>query len=197
MASNGVSAGATSKSGNVSASGRQLPVQISANEPVGISEDEFNELLHELNHDIWEVRRNAAEDLGNIADPRAVPYLTQRLSDAVGGVRFAVVEAIGKISDPRAVPALLQLLDDPTFGAFGPVIEALANMKSVEAIPYFIRFLRDEDQRIRGLAHNSLMVMTRQFIPFKAKGSEEERESAVQQWEAWWAQNYVTFQLPG
>jgi len=175
----------------------QAPVEQEPADEGGNSEEWFNGLIQDLNHVIWEVRRNAAEDLGGYGDQRAVPYLIQHLSDTVGGVRFAIVEALGKMGDSRAVPALVQLLDDPSFGAYGPVIEALANMKSEQAIPYFIRFLRDGDPRIRGLAHNSLMVMTRQFIPFKSKGTDEEREKAVQQWEAWWNQNYQTFQLPG
>jgi HEAT repeat protein len=104
-------------------------------------------------------------------------------------VRFAAAEALGKLGDKSAVKPLLRLLDDPQFGSYGPVIESLAALRAQEALPYFIRFLRDHDSRVRGLAANALMVMTRQFISFKAKGSVEERNASIAQWEAWWEKN--------
>ncbi|MCY3023530.1 MAG: HEAT repeat domain-containing protein [Planctomycetota bacterium] len=149
-------------------------------------------MLRDLNHRVWEVRRDACEELGALGDQRAAAHLTRLLSDGVGAVRFAAAEALGKLGDKSAVPALLALLDNPVFGAYGPVIEALASLRAQQAIPYFIRFLRDHDPRVRGLAANALMVMTRQFISFKAKGSEAERAAAIAQWEAWWEKNKHT-----
>jgi|GEM_PF-1836152 len=153
------------------------------------SGDQFETLVRDLNHRVWEIRRNACEELGAAADPRGVPHLVRLLQDGVGAVRFAAAEALGKLGDKSAVPALLQLLDNPNFGSYGPVIESLASLRAQEAIPFFIRFLRDQDPRVRGLAANALMVMTRQFISFKAKGSDTERAAAIQQWEAWWEKN--------
>jgi HEAT repeat protein len=120
----------------------------------------------------------------------------QALDDDVGAVRYAAAEALGKIGDTAAVPHLLQRLNQKDFGALGPLIESLANLKSVQAIPHFILFLRDHDPRVRGLAANALMVMTRQFIAFKAKGTLQEREVAVLEWETWWAKNKNSFKLP-
>ena len=162
-------------------------------QPVASSSDNasesFDNLIRDLNHGVWEIRRNATEELGISGDTRAVPYLVRLLNDGVGAVRFSAAEALGKLQDKSAVPALLSLLDNPSFGSYGPVIESLASLKAQEAIPYFIRFLRDHDPRVRGLAANALMVMTRQFISFKAKGTEEERAAAVLLWEAWWEKN--------
>ena len=156
------------------------------------SGDSFEVLFRDLNHRVWEVRRNACEELGTAGDQRAVSHLVRLLGDGVGAVRFSAAEALGKLGDKSAVPALLALLDDPQFGAYGPVIESLANLKAQEAIPFFIRFLGDQDPRVRGLAANALMVMTRQFIGFKAKGTIEERASSIQQWEAWWEKHQQT-----
>lgn len=158
-------------------------------EPVQPSAGDFDQLVRDLNHRVWEIRRNACEELGNSADPRAVAHLIRLLSDGVGAVRFSAAEALGKLGDKSAVQPLLALLDDTHFGAYGPVIESLANLRAQEAIPYFIKFLRDNDARVRSLAANALMVMTRQFISFKPKGNEQEREAAIQQWEAWYAKN--------
>lgn len=155
--------------------------------------DDFETLVRELNHRVWEVRRDACEELGLRGDRRAVPHLVRLLGDGVGAVRFAAADALGKLGDRSVVPQLIKQLDNKHFGAYGPVIESLANLKSIEAIPYFIKFLRDPDARLRGLAANALMVITRQLIVFKAKGAEEEREQSIQQWEAWWAKNKATF----
>jgi HEAT repeat protein len=157
-----------------------------ANPPGGVN---FDDLVRDLNHRVWEVRRDACEELGAAGDSRAAPYLIRLLEDGVGAVRFAAAEALGKLGDKSAVKPLLRLLDDPQFGSYGPVIESLAALRAQEALPYFIRFLRDHDSRVRGLAANALMVMTRQFISFKAKGSVEERNAAIAQWEAWWEKN--------
>jgi HEAT repeat protein len=158
-------------------------------QPVPASNRDFDALVKDLNHRVWEVRRNACEELGNSDDPRAVAHLVRLLEDGVGAVRFSAAEALGKLGDASAITPLLALLDNPRFGSYGPVIESLATLKAHVAIPHFIRFLRDADPRIRGLAANALMVMTRQFIGFKAKGSEEEREAAVKQWETWYEKN--------
>ncbi len=150
-------------------------------------------MVSELNHRIWEVRRDACEDLALLGDKNAVKPLLRALQDGVGAVRFAAAEALGKFGDLSVVPHLIQILDTPKWGAYGPVIESLAMLKAKEAIPYFIRFLRDSDPRVRGLSANALMVVTRQVIPFKAKGKEEDREEAVKQWEGWWKKNQASF----
>lgn len=154
---------------------------------------DFEVLLKELNHRVWEVRRDACEELGLRGDIRSVPHLVRMLQDGVGAVRFAAVEALGRLGDRSVIPHLVRLLENPHFGAYGPVIEALATLKATEAIPSLIHILRDQDSRLRALAANALMVITRQVIPFKARGTEQERESGVQQWENWWRKNAPSF----
>ncbi|MCW8129952.1 MAG: HEAT repeat domain-containing protein [Planctomycetota bacterium] len=157
------------------------------------STDDFETLIRDLNHRVWEVRRDACEELGLRGDRRAVPHLVRLLADGVGAVRFSAADALGKLGDKSVIPQLIKQLDNKHFGAYGPVIESLANLKSVEAIPHFIKFLRDPDSRLRGLAANALMVITRQLIVFKAKGTDEERELSIKQWETWWSKNKATF----
>jgi HEAT repeat protein len=153
-------------------------------------------VFKDLDHRIWEVRRDACEELGQRGGARAIPDLLRKLEDPVGAVRFAAVEALGHIGDRSVVPHLLKLMEDPQFGAYGPIVEALGNLKAVEAIPVLIRILRDKDARTRAQAANILMVITRQVIPFKAKGTDEEREVGIQQWETWWRKNEATHKPP-
>jgi len=52
-------------------------------------------------------REDAAEHLGRLGDPRAVPALVQALlSDPDDDVREEAAEALGRIGDARALPAL-------------------------------------------------------------------------------------------
>ena len=52
------------------------------------------------------VRRAAAEALGDLGDPQAVPPLIQALGDDWDAVRFAAAWALGKLGDPQAVPSV-------------------------------------------------------------------------------------------
>jgi HEAT repeat protein len=150
----------------------------------------YDDALRETAHQIWEVRRDACEELAAMRDRRAIPHLIRMLGDGVGAVRFCAAEALGKFGDHVAVEPLIKELSNPHFGSYAPIIESLAGIRAPEAIPHFIRLLSDSDVRVRGLAANALMVMTRQFISFKAKGPEDERKEAIRQWEHWWTMNH-------
>jgi HEAT repeat protein len=146
-------------------------------------------LLAELHHRIWEVRRDACEELAAYRNHQTVNALIPMLDDGVGAVRFSAAEALGKVGDRAATAPLIKHLHNTNFGSLVPLIESLANLKAQEAIPHMIELLKSTDVRTRGVAANALMAMTRQFIGFKAKGTEEERASAIDQWQKWWEKN--------
>ena len=58
------------------------------------------------------VRRQAAEGLGEIKDPRAVEPLIALLNDRDSLIRRHAVKALGKIKDVRAVSPLIPVLND-------------------------------------------------------------------------------------
>ncbi len=66
----------------------------------------------------------AANVLGQIGDPRAVPSLLGLLDDENANVRFASANALGQIGDTRAVAPLLHMLRTDEWGRFAAV-EAL------------------------------------------------------------------------
>ncbi|MCX5772310.1 MAG: HEAT repeat domain-containing protein [Candidatus Hydrogenedentes bacterium] len=60
-----------------------------------------------------DVRRRAAEVLGNLGDARGVvPNLCRQFGDEREGLRFMVARALGLLGDARAVEALLAQLED-------------------------------------------------------------------------------------
>ena len=162
--------------------------------------DEARRLLADLSCPSWEIRRDAAEDLGELRMPEAIPHLARALKDPVGAVRFAAANALGKIGTEvgteQAVGSLIACLDDQFFGVHTPVLEALGNLRHKSAVPYFIRFLRDPDPRVRGVANAALMVTTKAAKAFRATADEAKREKAVGRWEEWWEQNKATFEIP-
>jgi len=159
-------------------------------------EELFERLVKDLSARSWELRCNAAEDLGDLGDPRAIPHLLKALADPVGAVRYAAAGALGRLGDPSVAPYLIECLENPGFGTPAPIYEALGNLRVKEAIPHLIRGLRDEDQRTRGVANNALMVTTGRSQGFKPSGPPEAREEAVRKWEEWWEENKDTFQVP-
>ena len=63
-----------------------------------------------------EVRKNAAEALGKIKDPRAVEPLITALKDEYSEVRWHAAWSLGEIQDPRAVEPLIEALKDEDSG---------------------------------------------------------------------------------
>ena len=156
---------------------------------------DIRRLIADLRCPSWEIRRDAAEDLGELGIPEAIPHIARALKDPVGAVRFTAASMLGRIGTDQAVGALTACLDDPFFGVYTPVLEALGNLRHKNAVPYFIRFLRDPDARVRGVANAALMVTTGKAMAFRAGADEEKREKSVRRWEEWWEKNKNTFKV--
>lgn len=69
----------------------------------------------------WHSRKQAAEVLALIAHPRAIPALTQSLSDEHAEVRFAAISALCEIGTPDTKSAVRPSLADPD-----PRVQAMA-----------------------------------------------------------------------
>jgi hypothetical protein len=95
------------------------------------------------------VRSEAALELGNIKDPRAVDSLIATLEDPEFFVRTAAVEALGKIKDPRAVDPLIASLKDPDANVQGGAAEALGNIKDPRAVGPLLTELKDQKAYVR------------------------------------------------
>lgn len=160
-------------------------------------EFDFNTLVDMLSSPAWEQRRDAAEDLGVYRAPEAIPHLMRGLNDPVGAVQYAAAVALGQIGSGAVMPTLLACLENPNFHFPAPVLEALGNLRTKDAVPYFIRYLRHRDPHIRAIANTSLMVTTGKAMGFRATSDEAHREATTKKWEAWWAKNGATFQVPG
>ncbi len=72
-----------------------------------------------------ELRGAAADVLGIMGSPEAVPFLQQAADDAEEDIRARVAFALGKLGDPQAVPTLIGLLEDPQWSVRANAAQAL------------------------------------------------------------------------
>ncbi len=113
------------------------------------------ELLQQLTDEKRQVRQEAAKDLGEIGDRRAVPHLIQALGDKYTKVREAVAWALGRIGDERAAPHLVQVLGDPSVRVRSEAVKALSQIGPA-AVPYVVQALDDERWEVRERAASAL-----------------------------------------
>ena len=104
------------------------------------------------------VRRSAAEGLGEIGDPAAVPFLIKALKDKDMVVRSLALYSLGKIGDPAAVPALIKALkvkaNEPDVRRFA--VETLGEIGDPAAVPALIKAVKDKDEEVRKAAAHAL-----------------------------------------
>ena len=74
-------------------------------------------------------RSHAAESLGNLGAPQAVPALITALSDPYRLTRSYAARALGKLGDAQAIDPLLKIMQtDDFFGARAEAAEALGKL---------------------------------------------------------------------
>ena len=118
-----------------------------------------------IDEDCWSdnVRAAAAEALGAIGDPQAVPALIQALGDSDSAVRRAAAEALGKLGDPQAIPALIQALGDSDRDVRRAAAEALGAIGDPQAVPALIQALGDDWDDARRAARQAIrQIQTKQ-----------------------------------
>ncbi len=72
-----------------------------------------------------ELRSTAADVLGTLGNPEAVPFLLQAADDAEEDVRTRIAFALGKLGDAQAVPTLIDLLHDQQWSVRANAAQAL------------------------------------------------------------------------
>jgi len=78
--------------------------------------DRVKDLISDLDYVDKFIQIEAAEELAEIKDPRAVDPLIAILSDPNEEVRTAGITALGKLKDPRAIIPLIQMFRDESIG---------------------------------------------------------------------------------
>lgn len=94
----------------------------------------LNDLMSALRRGKMNTRQSAAQILGGIGDPCALPALITGLKDPNLWVRSACAEALGAICDPSAIDALKEALEDEDVDVCWSARTALINIGTPEAL---------------------------------------------------------------
>jgi len=109
-----------------------------------------------LSHETADVRRSAADALGEIGSEKAVETLIQALQDEAADVRWNAADALGKIGCEKTVDALIQALQDEDADLRWNAAGALGKIGSEKAVEALIQALQDEDDYVRQRAADAL-----------------------------------------
>ncbi len=96
-----------------------------------------------VGHEKWHVQRTAAELLGRIAAPEAVPLLQTLLRGQDGRVTQAAVRALANINDPAAARAVHTVLRAAGGDSRRAVVSALVAERDPRVVPVLLRILTE------------------------------------------------------
>ncbi|MFN0182011.1 MAG: HEAT repeat domain-containing protein [Gemmatimonadales bacterium] len=128
-----------------------------------------------------EVRRAAAQSLGNLEDRRATNGLIGLLDDEDTHVRMAAVEALGQLEDRQSVPALVARMSDPSKEIRREAMQALAQMKEAVGVEVFRAALADEDAETRRAALYAMVERRDKASAPVIAGMVKDRDAEVRQ----------------
>ena len=111
-------------------------------------EGDFEEVVLALNSSDDDIREEAARNLGELQDPRAVDPLITALHDSNHYVRREAAKSLGRIGNDKAIPPLIQALKDEDRSAREGAAEGLADMKG-KALGPLLNALNDPDWHVR------------------------------------------------
>jgi HEAT repeat protein/rubrerythrin len=113
-------------------------------------------LIHALNDDADNVRREAMNALERIGDSRATEPLIELLKDPDITIQEEAITALGRIQDKKAVQPLIQTLNNQHIGIRWKAAEALGKIGDPNATEALIQTLHDPDKTIQEEAITAL-----------------------------------------
>lgn len=117
---------------------------------------DINPLIVRMKDKNPQLRREAADTLGDIGDRKATKHVIPLLKDENEYVRQAAARALGKIKDQEAVEPLLGALKDTDIDVTAFAIWALGEIGDSKAIEPISGLLWDEEEKIRERSFEAL-----------------------------------------
>lgn len=113
------------------------------------------------------VRATAAENLGSLKDPRAIPYLIEALQDINYRVRRVIIQVLGELGTVEQVPYLLALLQEKDAEIRRTVVTALGHLRAFRVLPQIRKLLQDPNKSVRSEAIKVLgLLEDEESIPY-------------------------------
>ena len=117
----------------------------------------LNRNMNHLRSDDPQTRIQAAETLGKLGNPEAVPPLSSALGDADWRVRQVAALALGEMGTDQAVLPLVDSLHDPHPSVREAAAEALGQLSDQRSCRALVDRLADEDARVVDSASDALL----------------------------------------
>ncbi len=108
-------------------------------------------------------RGAALRMLGEIGDPKGLPFLAQGLRDKQPSIRAAAVSSLGKLGAVEGVPLLLRALADPVPAVRSVAAVTLGKLKAEPAVAPLTRALQDRNLGVRAAAIAGLLQLSSPF----------------------------------
>lgn len=105
-----------------------------------------------LNAELPELRMAAANAIGELEVPDAVPKLAERFEDPDPRVRARAARACRNIGDARATQPLTGLLGDPKVAVRVEAAEALGRIGNRQALQALLQLYDDDSEQVRRIA---------------------------------------------
>jgi HEAT repeat protein len=112
----------------------------------------------------------AAESLGELGDPRAVQPLTDALNSNEKWLRRNAAIALGRIGDPAAKAPLTGLLSDEKHEVRQAAALALGMIGAIESVGALQILLKDPDMKVRQAASIAIEQIERKKMDHGAEG---------------------------
>ena len=99
--------------------------------------------------DNWVAQRDAAQRLGDLKNPEAVPVLIELLSHKIIPIRIVAIGSLSKLGDRRALPGLRLGLESPFEKVREAAMEALCSFPDIENLELLAPGLFDQEKCVR------------------------------------------------
>lgn len=111
---------------------KALPIYDQCQElkPGTATDDTVAKAISALKSQDVKARTQAAQQLGQACDSRAIDPLIDALLDKEAAVRIATVEALGKLGDPNSVQPMIEIAHDPDLRVRMTLISSFASFKT-------------------------------------------------------------------
>lgn len=118
-----------------------------------------------LHHNLWRVRAQAADLIGEIGLQAPVEELMQMLNDPEPDVRAKAARALGKVKAQEAVKPLGSRIKDTSWVVRLQIARALGFTGGEDAAPLLLELVSDTNWQVRAAAANSLCRLGNFAIP--------------------------------
>ncbi|MDD2717004.1 MAG: HEAT repeat domain-containing protein [Candidatus Wallbacteria bacterium] len=122
-------------------------------------------LIKYLKDPDYKKRIKVVQGAGQMADPNAIPYLINLLSEERHPfVKATLVKVLGGFRDSKVIPVIAEYLKDPDHRIRANAIEGLEQIPDPKVVEFLVPMLQDPEHRVRANAAKVLVKFGKQDV---------------------------------